>query len=173
MNSFRLLSLRKFPKSRKKPNPMEQMPDDDRNKMLFDEVHAALQRPGPDLVICDEGHRINKFPCLNISSFKADGNKEKSRFDRLSPPKQLTGVTGAWSTLSDQTTLEFQNRILQHVRRPIMDGWCIVSTEADMQTYAVQSSRLAFFIAGLRTAEAVPRCFTDSFTAERRVCAFG
>ncbi|KAJ8935557.1 hypothetical protein NQ318_019541 [Aromia moschata] len=48
---FRLLSLRKFPKSRKKPNPMEQMPDDDRNKMLFDEVHAALVRPGPDLLV--------------------------------------------------------------------------------------------------------------------------
>lgn len=33
---FRLLSLRKFPKSRKKPNPLDPVPDDDKNKMLFD-----------------------------------------------------------------------------------------------------------------------------------------
>jgi hypothetical protein len=62
---YRQLSLKKPNKAKRKrgqpqpfKDPSADNEEEDKNKPLLDEMHVALVNPGPDLVICDEGHRI-------------------------------------------------------------------------------------------------------------------
>lgn len=61
---YRLLSQKKMAKSKKKRKkadvpvePVDKEPTEEQQN-LFDKIHEALVKPGPDLVVCDEGHRI-------------------------------------------------------------------------------------------------------------------
>ncbi|KAK8373971.1 hypothetical protein O3P69_016563, partial [Scylla paramamosain] len=68
---YRQLSLKKPKKPKKKKRDSDNrevvdIEEEDKNKELLEEIQKALVRPGPDLVICDEGHRI-KNAHANIS----------------------------------------------------------------------------------------------------------
>nr|XP_022902490.1 uncharacterized protein LOC111415174 isoform X2 [Onthophagus taurus] len=128
---YRLLSLRKHPKSRKKVPVIEPV-DDDKSKLLFDEVHEALVKPGPDLVICDEGHRIKNSHASISQALKQ--MRTKRRVVLTGYPLQ-NNLMEYWCMVDFVrpnylgTKTEFCNMF----ERPIQNGQCIDSTEADIK----------------------------------------
>ncbi|XP_019868954.2 uncharacterized protein LOC109597651 isoform X3 [Aethina tumida] len=128
---FRLLSLRKFPKSRKKAHLLDNQ-DDNKNKVLFDQVHEALIKPGPDLVICDEGHRIKNSHASISQALKQMSTKRRV---------VLTGYPLQNNLMEYWCMVDFvrpnylgsKTEFCNMFERPIMNGQCIDSTEADIK----------------------------------------
>ncbi|CAG9862578.1 unnamed protein product [Phyllotreta striolata] len=126
---FRLLSQRKLPKSRRKINPEL---DDERNIKLFDEVHTALIKPGPDLVICDEGHRIKNS---HASISQALKQMETKRRVVLTGYPLQNNLMEYWCMVDfvRPNYLGSKTEFCNMFERPIMNGQCIDSTEADIK----------------------------------------
>ncbi|KAF5298194.1 hypothetical protein FQA39_LY02618 [Lamprigera yunnana] len=128
---YRLLSLRKQPKSRRKPH-LIQPEDEDKNRKLFDDIHSALVMPGPDLVICDEGHRIKNSHASISQALKQ--MRTKRRIVLTGYPLQ-NNLMEYWCMVDFVrpnylgTKTEFCNMF----ERPIQNGQCIDSTEADIK----------------------------------------
>nr|XP_022335587.1 helicase ARIP4-like [Crassostrea virginica] len=137
---YRLLSSRKGHmadvKVRKKKTSASPMvidvDEEDKNKELLVGVHEALISPGPDLIVCDEGHRIKNSSAGISQSLK--NIKTRRRVVLTGYPLQ-NNLMEYWCMVDFVrpnylgTKTEFSNMF----ERPITNGQCQDSTPSDVK----------------------------------------
>lgn len=138
---YRLLSSRKGHmadvkvKKPKKPSASPVVIDvdeEDKNKELLVGVHEALINPGPDLIVCDEGHRIKNSQAGISQSLK--NIKTRRRVVLTGYPLQ-NNLMEYWCMVDFVrpnylgTKTEFSNMF----ERPITNGQCQDSTPSDVK----------------------------------------
>lgn len=144
---YRLLSQRKLARKRgKKIDPMFiETPEEQRN--MFDSIHEMLVNPGPDLVICDEGHRIkNAHASISVALKQI---KSRRRIVLTGYPLQ-NNLLEYWcmvdfvrpNYLGNKT--EFSNMF----ERPIQNGQCVDSTPKDVQLMRYRAHVLHSLLVG-------------------------
>lgn len=146
---YRLLSMKKMSKTKRKV-PVAQLMTPQQNeeqKTMFDSIHEALVSPGPDLVICDEGHRIkNSHASISVALKQI---KSKRRIVLTGYPLQ-NNLMEYWCMVDFVrpnylgTKTEFSNMF----ERPIQNGQCIDSTPQDRKLMRFRAHVLHTLLVG-------------------------
>uniref|UniRef100_A0A665T7T1 Helicase ARIP4-like n=1 Tax=Echeneis naucrates TaxID=173247 RepID=A0A665T7T1_ECHNA len=151
---YRLLSLKKsFVAGRKKKSKKPAGPvvidldEEDRQQELLKGIERALARPGPDVVICDEGHRIKN---CHASTSQALKNIQTRRRVVLTGYPLQNNLIEYWCMVDFVrpdflgTRQEFSNMF----ERPILNGQCVDSTPQDIQLMRYRSHVLHSLLEG-------------------------
>ncbi|XP_064012524.1 helicase ARIP4 isoform X1 [Pogoniulus pusillus] len=151
---YRLLSLKKsFATGRKKKAKKQAGPviidldEEDRQQELLKGIEKALSRPGPDVVICDEGHRIKN--CHASTSQALKNIRSRRRVVLTGYPLQ-NNLLEYWCMVDFVrpdflgSRQEFSNMF----ERPILNGQCIDSTPQDVRLMRYRSHVLHSLLEG-------------------------
>lgn len=151
---YRLLSMKKsFVAGRKKKSKKTTGPviidldEEDRQQELLKGIERALARPGPDVVICDEGHRIKN---CHASTSQALKNIQTRRRVVLTGYPLQNNLIEYWCMVDFVrpdflgTRQEFSNMF----ERPILNGQCVDSTAQDVQLMRYRSHVLHSLLEG-------------------------
>lgn len=152
---YRLLSLKKsFTTGRKKKKPKKNvgpviidLDEEDRQQELLISIEKAISRPGPDVVICDEGHRIKN--CHASTSQALKNIRSRRRVVLTGYPLQ-NNLIEYWCMVDFVrpdflgTRQEFSNMF----ERPILNGQCIDSTPQDVRLMRYRSHVLHSLLEG-------------------------
>uniref|UniRef100_A0A3P8V5Z9 RAD54 like 2 n=1 Tax=Cynoglossus semilaevis TaxID=244447 RepID=A0A3P8V5Z9_CYNSE len=151
---YRLLSLKKSvaagrkKKSKKTSGPIVlDIDEEDRQQELLKGLERALAQPGPDVVICDEGHRIKN--CHASTSQALKNIRTRRRVVLTGYPLQ-NNLIEYWCMVDFVrpdflgTRQEFSNMF----ERPILNGQCVDSTPQDVQLMRYRSHVLHSLLEG-------------------------
>ncbi|XP_068453666.1 helicase ARIP4-like isoform X2 [Clinocottus analis] len=151
---YRLLSMKKsFVSGRKKKSKKTTGPvvidldEEDKQQELLKGIEKALARPGPDVVICDEGHRIKN---CHASTSQALKNIQTRRRVVLTGYPLQNNLIEYWCMVDFVrpdflgTRQEFSNMF----ERPILNGQCVDSTPQDVQLMRYRSHVLHSLLEG-------------------------
>lgn len=157
---YRLLSLKKsFVAGRKKKNKKTtttsstsgpeviDLDEEDKQQELLKGIEKALARPGPDVVICDEGHRIKN--CHASTSQALKSIRTRRRVVLTGYPLQ-NNLIEYWCMVDFVrpdflgTRQEFSNMF----ERPILNGQCVDSTPQDVRLMRYRSHVLHSLLEG-------------------------
>ncbi|OCT83249.1 helicase ARIP4 [Xenopus laevis] len=151
---YRLLSLKKsFTAGRKKKSKKAAGPviidldEEDRQQEMLKGIEKALSRPGPDVVICDEGHRIKN--CHASTSQALKNIRSRRRVVLTGYPLQ-NNLIEYWCMVDFVrpdflgTRQEFSNMF----ERPVLNGQCMDSTPQDKRLMRYRSHVLHSLLEG-------------------------
>ncbi|XP_059610592.1 helicase ARIP4 [Phlebotomus argentipes] len=159
---FRLLSMKKMTKKRSKKAENDAklyQEQSEAHKHLLDEMYEALVKPGPDLVVCDEGHRIkNSHASISVALKQI---KSRRRIVLTGYPLQ-NNLMEYWCMVDFVrpnylgTKTEFANMF----ERPIQNGQCIDSTPNDIKLMRYRAHVLHSLLLGFvqRRSHMVLQC---------------
>uniref|UniRef100_A0A7N8YGM8 RAD54 like 2 n=1 Tax=Mastacembelus armatus TaxID=205130 RepID=A0A7N8YGM8_9TELE len=151
---YRLLSMKKHfvtgkkRKSKKPAGPIIiDLDEEDRQQELMKGIEKAIARPGPDVVICDEGHRIKNY---HASTSQALKNIRSRRRVVLTGYPLQNNLIEYWCMVDFVrpdflgTRQEFSNMF----ERPILNGQCVDSTPQDVRLMRYRSHVLHSLLEG-------------------------
>ncbi|XP_029989436.1 helicase ARIP4 [Sphaeramia orbicularis] len=151
---YRLLSMKKsfvMGKKRKSKKPVGpiiiDLDEEDRQQELMKGIEKAIARPGPDVVICDEGHRIKNY---HASTSQALKNIRSRRRVVLTGYPLQNNLIEYWCMVDFVrpdflgTRQEFSNMF----ERPILNGQCMDSTPQDVRLMRYRSHVLHSLLEG-------------------------